>query len=103
MNKDGDIGVPRFNDYLFIGTVGDFRTLARWVNDGFEAGIRKPTLKALSQRIESAAPTAHHLRFNAKECRQIIDALERKKGSKTRTPAATALFKKLSECICVYH
>lgn len=102
VNKDGDIGVPRSNDYLFIGTAGDFRTLARWINDGFESGTRKPALKVLSQRIESEAPTAHHLRFNSKECRLIIEALERKKSSKTKSPAATALLKKLSECLCVY-
>ena len=102
VNKDGDIGVPRSNDYLFVGTCGEFRTLARWINDGFESGTRKPTLKALSQRVELEAPTAHHLRFNSKECRLIIEALERKKSSKTKSPAATALLKKLSDCLCVY-
>lgn len=90
VNKDGDVGVPRSNDYLFVGTGGDFRTLARWIIDGSEAGTRKPTLKALSQRIESAASTANHFRFNAKECRLIIEALERKKASGTKSPAATA-------------
>ncbi len=102
VNGEGDIGVPRSNDYLFVGTQGDFRTLARWIHDGFEAGARKPTLKALANRIEAAVPTAHHLRFKAKECRLIIEALERKKNSDKKSPAASALLKKLSNCLCVY-
>ena len=87
---------------LFIGTQGDFRTLARWINDGVEAGTRKPTLKALANRVETAAPTAYNLRFKAKECRLLIEALERKKASGKKSPAASALLKKLSNFLCVY-
>lgn len=102
VNKDGDVGVPRSNDYIFVGSVTDFRTLARWILDGFEAGSRKPTLMALAKRIETAAPTAHHLRFNAKEFQHLMDALERKKASKSKSPAASSLLNKLGNCLQVY-
>ncbi|KKL67128.1 hypothetical protein LCGC14_2138080 [marine sediment metagenome] len=102
VNKDGDVGVPRSNDYIFVGSAADFRTLARWVQNGVEAGSRKPTLLALAKKIETAAPTAHHLRFNANECQHLMDALERKKASKSKSPAASSLLNKLANCLQVY-
>jgi len=102
VNKDGDSGVPKSNDYLFLGSTADFRMLATWVLDGSQAGSHKPTLKDLAARIESAAQTGHYLRFKAKESQLLIEALERKKGSKTKTQAATALLRKLENCLQVY-
>lgn len=102
VNKDGEVGIPKSNDYLFVGTMADLRTLARWILDGFEFGPRKPSLKALAERIETVASTAPHIRLKAKECQQVIEALERKKASKKKSPAASALLSKLHNCLFVY-
>lgn len=102
VDDEGEVGTTRCNDYLFVGSAGDFRTLAKWVMDGFEAGSRKPTMKALSERISEAAPVAHYIRLKAKESQLLLEALERKKASPSKSPAATKLLRKLEGCLFVF-